>query len=469
MTSENKRKTRSASPPTTTPLKRRASVRNTRSKTPPNAVQQPPPRPSVVVPSLPVPKFLEGRPRPKRWRKSVSTMNDVRLLYHVTNLASKHAEGRKPNLGTIAEEPLSQQDSVQHGYTLHSGSQKKEQAQDAFVTLRFSFSQAADEEDANQVNRPRRNIFREAQEARARAEEASPDMMNESFSYLSFKQDDGSTRENSPEETILAHENRAEDANVTVAKPSRVPPIANSKAKLIENWAQDTLARRRSTAQADEFAPTPAPAPAAVPAPPRGPTAVEMSKPKAKREGYGFSFSDSLFYDSDEYPDTDGGGGGTEPGASDAGPSSFSTVAHDDDVVVVRDVGSFPIARPQRRLACTPATREDTIKLKAQAKTLMKFNESHDIYAALVTRLERMLCRRRASSQDGIGMAMLVCAALQLRNVLAKAVKERLHTGEARRVVEHEMEWAAWLVEASSTGVMHVKGVGCRCEADWEG
>jgi hypothetical protein len=34
--------------------------------------------------------------------------------------------------------------------------------------------------------------------------------------------------------------------------------------------------------------------------------------------------------------------------------------------------------------------------------------------------------------------------------------------------VEHEVEWAEWLVRAVGWGVLHVRGRGCRCRPDWD-
>lgn len=58
--------------------------------------------------------------------------------------------------------------------------------------------------------------------------------------------------------------------------------------------------------------------------------------------------------------------------------------------------------------------------------------------------------------------------ALKLCGFLLRTAAERVETGENQRVVEHEMEWAQWLLIASRTGVMHLKGPGCKCRPDWE-
>jgi hypothetical protein len=206
------------------------------------------------------------------------------------------------------------------------------------------------------------------------------------------------------------------------------------------------------------------------------PVVPDLTKPKKQREGYGFSYSESMFYDSDEYPDTEcdwDSGTERDPGSGDeSAPTSnkTSTVSEQDssfaDVVVVRDVGSFHIAKPQRRLPCTTATREDTIRLKHAARSLFMYEESADIYGELVSRLERMVYSSLQKSHGA--KASPASCALKLCNFLLRTKEERVETGEDRRFVEHELEWARWLVDASRSGVMHLKGLGCECRPDWE-
>jgi hypothetical protein len=200
----------------------------------------------------------------------------------------------------------------------------------------------------------------------------------------------------------------------------------------------------------------------------------ELSKPKKQREGYGFSFSDSMFYDSDDYPDTEcdwDSDTERDPGPRDESPSNpYQTATTTQqassftDVVVVRDIGSFHIAKPQKRLPCTVATREDTIAVKYAAKALLKYEESAGMYSSLMDRLERMVFVS-LQKEDGLGAAG--CAS-KLCGFLVRMKEERVEMGEDVRFVEHEVEWAMWLAEASRTGVMHLKGVGCECRPDWE-
>ncbi|RMZ73158.1 replication factor c subunit 3 [Pyrenophora seminiperda CCB06] len=208
-----------------------------------------------------------------------------------------------------------------------------------------------------------------------------------------------------------------------------------------------------------------------------------QSEPKPKREGYGFSYSDSFMFDSDDYPDTECEWEPEKPeGSRGSAPynpylnrdgtisgTSFENGSF-DELVVLRDVGSFHLDRPQRRLSCTRATREDTVRLKRQAKMLMaKFDESSDVQAQLLARVERMVHAERQKTGDTPGPNLMTHCALKLRDYLLKSKADRIETGEHRTHVEHEIEWIKWLVEASRTGVMHVRTEGCTCRPEWEG
>jgi hypothetical protein len=216
----------------------------------------------------------------------------------------------------------------------------------------------------------------------------------------------------------------------------------------------------------------------------------ELSNPKKQREGYGFSFSDSLFRDDDEYPDTDCEGelgrearslnvkqkaalarkSRTATSDRPATPGHDSSYSSFSEVVVMREIGSFDVAKPPRRLACTTATREDTIRLKQATKSLLKYNESGEIYADLIGRLERMVraaLQGPASDFPTTAPTTNSCA-IKLRDHLLITAYGRIVTGEDQIIVEHEAQWANWMVEASRTGVMHLKGPGCRCRSDWD-
>jgi hypothetical protein len=349
----------------------------------------------------------------------------------MTNIAEQHAEARQPILQSIYRSP--------------SPEPRTKQQQER-VELRFSFSQPAEEDEPGPKYCTRRNVFAESLAARSRPEK----ILNQSFTNLSF-------------ETINETPSPAPRATSTATKNFSRPPVNyTDKAKATKAWARSTAQNVRSRQN------TPQPQPTTTN---RMPVIPELSKPK--REGYGFSFSESAFYDSDEYPDTECDfESPTDPGDNAAlTPPSFPVSDRSfDDLVVVRDVGSFQLARPQCRLPCTTATREDTIRLKVAAKNLLKYNESQDIYAGLVTRLERMV---RTSLQDSgnnspTGSATATYCAVKLLNFLLKVKMDRIETGEVQMFVEHEIEWAKWLVEASQAGVMHLRGVECQCRPDWE-
>jgi hypothetical protein len=354
-----------------------------------------------------------------------------RPRFRMANIAEQHAEARQPILQSIYRSP--------------SPEPRTEQQQER-IELRFSFSQPAEEDEPGPKYRRRRNVFVESQAARSYPEK----ILNQSFTNLSFE------KINEAPSPVLR-------ATSTATKNfSRSPVDYANKAKATEVWARSTAHHVRSRQN------TPQPQPTTIS---HMPVIPELSKPK--REGYGFSFSESAFYDSDEYPDTECDFESPTDPDDNAAPTPPSFPVSDcsfDDLVVVRDVGSFHLARPQRRLPCTTATREDTVRLKLAAKNLLKYTESQDIYAGLVTRLERMV---RTSFQDSgsdssTSSATAAYCVVKLLNFLLKVKMDRIETGEVQMFVEHEIEWAKWLVEASQAGVMHLRGVGCQCRPDWE-
>ncbi|KAH6843527.1 hypothetical protein B0T12DRAFT_360518, partial [Alternaria alternata] len=236
-----------------------------------------------------------------------------------------------------------------------------------------------------------------------------------------------------------------------------------------------------------------------------------LTKPgQKKKEGYGFSYSETFMYDSDDYPDTEcewdpdaeeqEQGQETEPNTPTT-PTSFGNTSYllnwdrgeeptqqptprqsfsssttnapsFDDLVVLRDVDSFHLARPQRHLSCTHASREDTIQLKTRAQALLsRYTESASIQLSLLTRLERMLYleqKKPDTTEDSVTRALLPCAE-RLERWLVGSREERVATGEWKGVVEHEIEWVGWMVEAGRRGVLHVRRRGCRCRPEWEG
>jgi len=228
---------------------------------------------------------------------------------------------------------------------------------------------------------------------------------------------------------------------------------------------------------------------------------VPSTKPP-KRVGYGFSYSDPAFNTfTSDMPDTDSEGEAEadDEGKDDEQPKplpgasvdsfqvrfdqaqkvemrnipvnntfTFAATPQDEpaDLVVLRSMGSFNLTKPQRILPCTSATREDTIRVKAAANALLKFDESADIYGALAARLERMV--QAAMKQNGGKAVDMGASARKLRDFVFSTIEARVETGEMRGLVEHECEWVQWFVLACTSGVMHVKTSGCGCRGEWE-
>lgn len=116
-------------------------------------------------------------------------------------------------------------------------------------------------------------------------------------------------------------------------------------------------------------------------------------------------------------------------------------------------------SRSRSRRPCTSATVLDVQQLKRKATKLIRYEESEDIYADLVDRLQRMMKRESEES--------LLRLARWLKDWLEKIEEGRIITGENARMVKHEVEWATWVEEAVRKGVLHVKRDACRCEREW--
>jgi hypothetical protein len=211
------------------------------------------------------------------------------------------------------------------------------------------------------------------------------------------------------------------------------------------------------------------------------------------RQGYGYSMSDPLFTESySDLPDDVNDAEDTKTIEHIANTASFpskrkgnmptnsmfSFVApedassndkelDDDDALMVRvaPVTSFYVARPERRLSCTKAKRDDTVLIKAAVKNLFIFDESEDIYGALVQRLERMV--KAAANRDG-ELPIATGCARQIRDAVVASAKARIETGEVAKLVKHECDWAKWMLKACKTGVMHTKTEDCTCMPYWE-
>jgi hypothetical protein len=139
----------------------------------------------------------------------------------------------------------------------------------------------------------------------------------------------------------------------------------------------------------------------------------------------------------------------------------------EDDALMVRvaPVTSFHYATPERRLSCTKAKRDDTVLIKAAVKNLFIYDESEDIYGALVQRLERMV--KAAANRDG-ELPIATGCARQIRDAVVASAKARIETGEVAKLVKHECDWAKWMLKACKTGVMHTKTEDCTCMPYWE-
>lgn len=181
-----------------------------------------------------------------------------------------------------------------------------------------------------------------------------------------------------------------------------------------------------------------------------------ISRPK--REGYGFHYSEFST---------------TSQSTFDEGPSAGETIINPNtsfqDIVVMRNNTNF--LQPST-LSCTAAKFEDTVRIKYAASKLLKFTESEKIYENLSNRLERMLHmeldKMDGKLKQGQRYPSVHACAIKLRDHIIKFQKERVEVGECERLVEHELKWAEWFVEASRVGVLHLKVMGCRCRPEWE-
>ncbi|KAH7087782.1 hypothetical protein FB567DRAFT_353923 [Paraphoma chrysanthemicola] len=386
---------------------------------------------SILPPSEPPhQRFLDRRPRPKRWRGGPRKSDLSSDIPH------------KPFLQSIYEP----QPSLQNFIERRSPNQQQDNAQ-----VQFSFSSSAgfDHKEVKYPGLPSTRL------------QPGQEDINRSFEGLSF-----------------------ESGSTVVVSPLQVKPqrtgygLSYNDSRLYSDLGRSPTPPRDS------------------PDPDRTPTksfyAPLLSKPM--KMDYGGPF-DSMEMYSDEYPDTECEWN-AEPAEVVSPPrrkkarvtlsvkealstkttrsKKPSTIIRQDtsfaDAVVLRDVGSFHIAKPQKRLSCTTATREDTIRIKYMASQLLKYSESSTVCELLMARLERMVCAAlKKPDRRGHNVAATAThCALKLRDHLVKGKEGRVETGELGKVVDHEIEWAKWLVEASCTGVMHLKVAGCECRPDWE-
>jgi hypothetical protein len=140
-----------------------------------------------------------------------------------------------------------------------------------------------------------------------------------------------------------------------------------------------------------------------------------------------------------------------------------------DDIPTMR-VPKYPGHTSSRRdyLPCTRATQADTQRLKRAAMDLILYEESEDIYASLMNRLQRMVAREDEEAEEQQRPEVSVARLARRLKVWLKQIGDgRVFTGESARFVRHELEWAEWICEAARTGVMHVKTRRCACRAEW--
>jgi hypothetical protein len=176
-------------------------------------------------------------------------------------------------------------------------------------------------------------------------------------------------------------------------------------------------------------------------------------------------------------PDTDPGSEG------DVGESFASFVSEESTMVgdlVMREakpksggkvtdfVQALFTARESPR-PCTQATDADSERLKHWASELYnKFDESEEVYAYLMHRLERMIQldyeETEIERRHQIPVKLL---ARNLRDYLKENALGRIRHGEKDRYIWHEIEWAEWIAEAAWTGVLHIKSRECECRSHW--
>lgn len=139
--------------------------------------------------------------------------------------------------------------------------------------------------------------------------------------------------------------------------------------------------------------------------------------------------------------------------------------AKEGDLVILDTIS---IGRSRNRRKCTQATIIDIQRLKRKAISLVRYEESEDVYAELTERLQRMYRREeKLAAQEGRAEALLRKLARWLHDWLEKIEEGRVITGENSRFLRHELEWAEWIEEATRKGVLHIKVKGCLCEREW--
>jgi hypothetical protein len=165
---------------------------------------------------------------------------------------------------------------------------------------------------------------------------------------------------------------------------------------------------------------------------------------------------------------------------ADSEDSEMSEVVVNDDPsfrdnLVFRGTSDFSFHKPATILRCTAATFTDTMQMQCAASSLLKHTESADVFGSISNRIERMVTRKfeavttsRGTLKRGEEVPSTHECTIKLRDWLKKELENRVEVGEQRSVLEHELEWAEWFVEAAKKGVLHLKVAGCKCRPEWE-
>jgi hypothetical protein len=133
------------------------------------------------------------------------------------------------------------------------------------------------------------------------------------------------------------------------------------------------------------------------------------------------------------------------------------------------DMGNQVVGRYQY-LPCTRATEADAQRVQRNSKQLDKFYQSKKTQSNLTNRLQYMVdAELNAAEQEKRRAASVVELAGRLQDFLQRISDERVATGESARWVNHELEWAEWVVDAAKSGVLHLKTRECKCRDHWRG
>lgn len=153
-----------------------------------------------------------------------------------------------------------------------------------------------------------------------------------------------------------------------------------------------------------------------------------------------------------------------------------------DDITVLRPHTGFKLLQPAEKLPCTTATIADAILSKSRAEELRAWEESELCYYQLGNRVERMTytelekfyAERKALRKEGkhdeaskLPKPNIHESCIKLRKWLEKSKDDRVQCGECPLFVEHELEWAQWLIDSAKSGVLHLRVKGCKCLPEW--